>query len=99
VERTVTQTASLWTSRSQLSFEAPQFSRFISLTHWAVGVRAEAIEALINGNEHDLCPGEIGLVDYARRFNSGRVDDDSYERLRLLFGQRGAVEFNVLLGF
>jgi hypothetical protein len=46
-----------------------------------------------------LTEDERQLVNYAREFVAGAVTDDSYGRMRDRFGERGTVEFNVLLGF
>jgi hypothetical protein len=65
----------------------------------AVGVRLEAIEAIVARRYDELEPEERQLVDYAHRYARGAVDDDAYAGMRERFGDRGAVEFNVLLGF
>jgi 4-carboxymuconolactone decarboxylase len=65
----------------------------------AVGVRLEAIETLLRGKEGKLLEEEEGLIAYARDFVEGRVTDDSYAAIRKRFGERGAVEFTILLGF
>ena len=64
----------------------------------AVGVRAAAVEALL-GEGGDLDADERELVEYARAFVHGTVDDERYAAMRERFGERGAVEFTVLLGF
>ena len=65
----------------------------------AVGVRPDAIEALLDGRDEDLSGDERELVGYARQFVAGELTDESYAGLRARFGERGAVEFTVLLGF
>lgn len=65
----------------------------------AVGVRQEALDALLGGREHLLDESERQLVAYARDFVRGTVTDESYALLRERFGERGAVEFTVLVGF
>jgi alkylhydroperoxidase family enzyme len=65
----------------------------------AVGVRPEAIEALLAGRDDELTDDERQLVTYAREFVSGAVSDESSAGLRARFGERGAVEFTVLVGF
>jgi 4-carboxymuconolactone decarboxylase len=65
----------------------------------AVGVRPEAIEALLDGRDGDLTADERQLVDYARAVDAGTVDDATYEAIRRRFGERGAVELTVLIGF
>jgi 4-carboxymuconolactone decarboxylase len=65
----------------------------------AVGVRPEAVEALLARRDEDLTDEERRLVSYAREVVTGAVSDDSYAGLRDRFGERGAVEFTVLVGF
>jgi 4-carboxymuconolactone decarboxylase len=65
----------------------------------AVGVRLEAIAAVIERREDDLTDDERQLAEYARAFVAGTVDDASYAAIRDRFGDRGAVEFTILLGF
>lgn len=65
----------------------------------AVGVRPEAIRALVDGHEEDLSPDEAELVTYAREYVNGEVTDASYAVLQKRFGERGAVEFTALVGF
>jgi hypothetical protein len=66
---------------------------------FAVGVRAGALRALIERRDQDLEPAERKLVEYARAFSRGEIDDEAYEQIERRLGRRGAVEFNVLLGF
>jgi 4-carboxymuconolactone decarboxylase len=65
----------------------------------AVGVRPEAIEALLHHREAELSDDERELVAYARQVVAGEVTDESFAALRNRFGERGAVEFTVLVGF
>lgn len=65
----------------------------------AVGVRPEAVEGLLEHDEHALTPDEREIVHYARQVVAGTVTDESYAALRSRFGDRGAVEFTVLIGF
>jgi hypothetical protein len=65
----------------------------------AVGVRPEAVEATLAGDDAALTPEELQLVEYARSFARGTVDDAQYAGIRERFGPRGAVEFTILLGF
>jgi hypothetical protein len=65
----------------------------------SVGVRPEAIHALLDGSGDGLTPDEQELVALSRDFVAGNVSADSYARLEERFGERGAVEFTVLLGF
>jgi carboxymuconolactone decarboxylase family protein len=65
----------------------------------AVGVRPDAIAAIIERCDNDLTDDERQLAEYARAFVAGSVDDTSYASIRDRFGDRGAVEFTILLGF
>jgi hypothetical protein len=65
----------------------------------AVGVRAEAIEALRSGHEERLTPDEQLLAGYIRAVVNGTVTDDAYEAIERRLGPRGAVEYTVFIGF
>lgn len=65
----------------------------------AVGVRPEAVEALLHDREDELTNEEAALVEYARQVVGGTVTDESYAAIERRFGRRGAVEFTVLIGF
>ena len=65
----------------------------------AVGVRPEAIDALLHRHEEDLNEEERELVAYARHFVAGTVTDDMYASLEKRLGGRGAVEFTVVVAF
>jgi alkylhydroperoxidase family enzyme len=65
----------------------------------AVGVRPEALEALLDRREGELSDDERQLVAYARELVDGGVTDESYSALEKRFGERGAVELTVLVGF
>jgi 4-carboxymuconolactone decarboxylase len=65
----------------------------------AVGVRPEAIEALLNADDVGLTPGERQIVSYGREVIAGNVTDASYAALRDRFGERGVVELTILVGF
>jgi alkylhydroperoxidase family enzyme len=65
----------------------------------AVGVRPDAIGAVIERRDDDLTDDERRLAGYARAFVAGTVDDPCYASIRERFGDRGAVEFTILLGF
>jgi alkylhydroperoxidase family enzyme len=65
----------------------------------AVGVRPEAVEALLHRHEEDLNEEERELVAYARRFVAGEVTDEVYSSLEKRLGRRGAVEFTVVVAF
>jgi hypothetical protein len=65
----------------------------------AVGVRVEAIEALRQGREEELTADERQLVDYIRAVAKGTVTDEQYEAIEQRFGQRGAAEYTIFIGF
>jgi alkylhydroperoxidase/carboxymuconolactone decarboxylase family protein YurZ len=65
----------------------------------AVGVRPQAIRALLERSDDELTQDERQLVTLARDFVAGNVRAESYATLEKRFGKRGAVEFTVLLGF
>jgi alkylhydroperoxidase family enzyme len=65
----------------------------------AVGVRPEAVEALLHHHEEDLNDEERELVAYARHFVAGDVTDEVYSSLEQRLGRRGAVEFTVVVAF
>jgi alkylhydroperoxidase/carboxymuconolactone decarboxylase family protein YurZ len=65
----------------------------------AVGVRPDAVDALLLRRDDQLTDDERHLVTYAREFVAGTVSDGAYAALRERFGGRGAVEFTVLVGF
>jgi hypothetical protein len=59
----------------------------------SVGVRIEAIEALLRGHEEDLNDDEQLLALYIRQVVSGTVDDETYKRIEARLGLRGLVEY------
>jgi hypothetical protein len=65
----------------------------------AVGVRPDAVESLLTRSDEDRTDDERQLVHYARGVVDGGVSDESYGALRERLGERGAVEFTVLVGF
>lgn len=65
----------------------------------AVGVPIRAVRALVDRREDTLTQDELALVTYAREYVKGTVTDRSYAALRQRLGDRGALEFTVLIGF
>jgi hypothetical protein len=65
----------------------------------AVGVRAEAIEALLQGEDTSLDAKERQLIDYIRMVVEGQVTDDVYLNLQDRLGPRGSLEFTGFVTF
>lgn len=65
----------------------------------AVGVRPEAVDALLDERPDRLRPDERQLVDYVRMVVNGTVDDPSHAALQERFGIRGALEYTGLVSF
>jgi hypothetical protein len=65
----------------------------------AVGVRAEAVEALRSGSEQRLTPDEQLLASYIRAVVNGTVTDEAYAAIERRLGERGAVEYTIFIGF
>jgi hypothetical protein len=64
----------------------------------AVGVRAEAIMAILEHREDELEEDERRFATYIRRFADGRVDDEDWAFVEKRFGPRGAVEYTAWIG-
>ncbi len=65
----------------------------------AVGVRPQAVLAILEGRDADLEPDERRFADIIRRFADGRIDaQDDWAFLFDRFGERGAVEYLAWLG-
>lgn len=65
----------------------------------AVGVRPQAVLAILENREADLSPDERCFADLIRRFADGRIDaQDDWTFLNQQFGERGAVEYLAWLG-
>ena len=64
----------------------------------AVGVRPEAIGALVAGRDDELTPDERQLADYVRHVVSRSVTQEEYDALEGRFGVRGAVEYTAWVG-
>jgi hypothetical protein len=63
------------------------------------GIRPEAVRSLRRGADDELTPEELELTQYIRQVNDGSVTDESWRGIVEKFGQRGAVEYTVLIGF
>jgi hypothetical protein len=57
------------------------------------GVRLEAIEAIRYGREEELDDEERLLATYIRKAVSGTVDQETFDAVRELLGDRGIVEY------
>jgi hypothetical protein len=65
----------------------------------AVGVRPEAVLAILEHRDEDLDEAELRLADIIRRFADGRIDQgDDWDYLNGRFGERGAIEYIAWLG-
>jgi hypothetical protein len=86
-----------------LSFDTGHYELVVHHLHYGgftrAGVRPEAVEALWKGRADDLLPDERQLVDYVRSVVSGTVTDDMFEGIVTRFGQRGATEYTIAIGF
>jgi hypothetical protein len=65
----------------------------------AVGVRFEAIDALMSGREMQLNSEESQQVEFVRMVVNGQVTDDAYFALQERMGVRGALEYTGFVGF
>jgi hypothetical protein len=64
----------------------------------AVGVRPEAVRALLDGRDDRLEPEELQLAQYIRQVARGTVTPQSFEGIRERLGVRGAVELTAFVG-
>ncbi|HVY84890.1 MAG TPA: hypothetical protein VG943_07140 [Caulobacterales bacterium] len=64
----------------------------------AVGVRPEAIFAVLEHREADLTDDERKLAQYIRRLADGALDASDWAYVEKKFGLRGAVEFTGWIG-
>jgi AhpD family alkylhydroperoxidase len=62
-----------------------------------VGVRPEALDALVRGRDRDLAPDERELAGYVRAVLRHEVTAEGYERIVRRFGVRGAVELTAFV--
>jgi hypothetical protein len=65
----------------------------------AVGVRPEALDALLRGREEQLEEPERLVVEFARQVVAGTVTDASFAAVKLVRGERGAIDLTVLAGW
>jgi hypothetical protein len=65
----------------------------------ALGVRAEALEALLHGREEELGEEERRIVDFARRVVRDAMTDEVWDAVRNLRGDRGAIDLSIVAGF
>jgi hypothetical protein len=64
------------------------------------GLRREMVEAIWDGREEDLTPGERQLVDYIRAYVNGTVTNEMWSGIADRFGgERGAVEYTLTIGY
>jgi hypothetical protein len=66
---------------------------------FAVGVRAEAIDAIRQRREADLTEDELQLVGYIRAVSRGEVTDEWFAAMVDRFGLRGAVDYTGFVCF
>ncbi|RYG82408.1 MAG: hypothetical protein EON59_14200 [Alphaproteobacteria bacterium] len=65
----------------------------------AVGVRSEAVLAILEHRDADLEADERRLADIIRRFSDGELDEgEDWAFLNGRFGERGAIEYLAWLG-
>ncbi|WP_133901488.1 hypothetical protein [Actinophytocola oryzae] len=64
----------------------------------AVGVRPQAVIAVVSGSWDDLEPRERMLAEFIRAFATGKVTDEQWATLVEDLGQRGAVEWTAFIG-
>jgi hypothetical protein len=62
------------------------------------GIPPEAVIAVLENRLDDLDDHLRFLASYIQSFARGKVTDDQWERLKALFGTRGAVEFTAFIG-
>jgi hypothetical protein len=86
-----------------LSFDGGHYELVVHHLHYGgftrAGVRPEAVEALWESRDDDLLPDERQLVDYVRAVVSGTATDEMFEAMVNRFGQRGATEYTIAIGF
>lgn len=86
-----------------LSFDAGHYELVVHHLHYGgftrAGIRPEAVEAMWEGRENDLLPDERQLVDYIRAVVGRTVTDDMFAKMQERFGERGAVEYTIAIGF
>ena len=66
----------------------------------AVGVAADAIEAIRHGQAPRLPPDEAEVYEFARQLQqTGQVALPAYQAIRSRWGDRGCVELTALIGY
>jgi hypothetical protein len=65
----------------------------------AVGVRLDAIDALLHGRDEELTDDEQQLVTYIRQAVNGTVTDESYAAMEQRMGDRGALDYTAFVLF
>jgi len=65
----------------------------------ALGVRLEAIEAILEGRDDDLHDDERQLVDFVRAVAGGTVTDAAWAAMEERMGHRGALEYAIFVNF
>jgi len=63
------------------------------------GIRREMVKAVWESREDDLLPDERQLVDFIRAYVKGTVTDEMWDGIVERFGERGAVEYTLALGY
>lgn len=63
------------------------------------GVRIEAIEALLDGDEEKLTDDERLLATYIRQVVDGTVTDDTYDQMEQRLGKRGTIEYTIFIAY
>jgi alkylhydroperoxidase family enzyme len=63
----------------------------------SAGVRIEAVEAIRRGRDDELTPDELLLVTYIRQVVNGTVSGEIFDELEQRLGQRGIIEFTILI--
>jgi hypothetical protein len=64
----------------------------------AVGVRPEAVLAVLEDRDDELAPAELELALYVRAVARGTATAQDYQTMAARFGERGAIEFTAFIG-
>jgi hypothetical protein len=65
----------------------------------ANGVRIEAIESVLFGDESELDDGERQLAEFVRMVVHGKVTDDAWNGMEQRLGSRGVMEYTLFITF
>ena len=65
----------------------------------AVGVRPEAIKAVLAGEDKQLSNEERKIAEYTRQVINGAVTDESHAAMSCIMGKRGTLEFTIFICF